>query len=57
VAGKPTAEPCLKAPRLQVDVVVDDEQRARLDLEEASSLAHRVAGHIHVRLGLQEREP
>src|SRR6266511_2722379 len=38
-------------------VVVDDQQRIRLDLEEARRGADRAPGLVHVRLRLQQPQP
>ena len=57
VAGEAAPAPRLQPPGLEVDVVVDDEHALRLDLEEARRRADRAAGLVHVRLGLQQREP
>src|SRR5579871_5708665 len=37
-----------QAPELEVDVVVDDDDVARLDLEEGSRRLHLLARHVHV---------
>src|SRR5829696_9896691 len=57
VAGQSTAEPSLQSAGLEVDVVVDDEERRRLDLEEAGCGSERPSGLVHVGLRLQQREP
>ena len=56
VAREASAAPGLQAAGLEVDVVVDDEQRLGRDLEEPRRLAGRAARLVHVRLGLQQRE-
>ena len=56
VAGKTAASPRLQAAGLQVDVVVDDQQRLGLDLEEAHGRRDGTARLVHVRLRLEQRE-
>ena len=57
VPGEPAAERGLQPALLEVDVVVDDEHRLRRRLEEPRGGADRAARLVHVRLGLEEREP
>ena len=56
VAGEPSAGARLQASRLEVDLVVHDEDRVRVDLEELRSRADRAPRLVHVRLGLQQRK-
>src|SRR5207247_7694483 len=51
------AESRLEPPLLEVDVVVDEERPLGRRLVEAGRSAYRAARLVHVRLGLQEREP
>src|SRR5215208_3174408 len=56
VSGEAASEPGLQPAPLEVDVVVGDEQRSRVDLEETCGRSDRAAGVVHVRLGLEERD-
>src|SRR4051794_41773321 len=57
MAGEAAAGPGLQAPGFEIDVVVDDEHRLGLDLEEATRGGHRATRVVHERLGLEQREP
>src|SRR5439155_18278729 len=57
VAGETTAAPSLQPAGLEVDVVVDDQDRLRRNLEEPCCRGHRAAGLVHVRLRLQQGQP
>ena len=48
--ARPPPQPRLQAPQLEIDLVVHDEQRLRLDLEEPRGGRDRAAGLVHVRL-------
>src|SRR5205823_7301802 len=48
--------PCLQPARLEVALVVDDEDRIRLELVELRRRLHRAARVVHERLGLQQRD-
>ena len=54
-AVPPPSRACRRAER-QVDLVVDDEHRVGLELEELHRGLHGAAGVVHVRLRLQERD-
>src|SRR5439155_10285480 len=56
VAREPSPGPGLETTGLEVDVVVDDEERFGLDLEEARGPSDRAARLVHVGLGLQQRK-
>jgi hypothetical protein len=56
MAGEATAEPRLEPPVLEVDLVVDDENGVRLELEESGGGPDRPAGFVHVRLGLEQAD-
>ena len=51
---QPTAEPSLQATGHEVDVVVDDQEVLRVDLEEPLRGSDRLARDVHVRLGFQD---
>ena len=53
MAGEPAAEARLEPAGLEVALVVDDEDRVRLELEERRRGLDRAAGLVHVRLGLR----
>ena len=54
-ARPPPSRACSR-PSVEVALVVDDEQRVRLELEERDRGLHGAAGVVHVRLGLQQRD-
>ena len=56
VTREPAAEAHLDAAGVEVDVVVDDGDLLRRQLEEARSGGERAAGEVHVRLRLQQCE-
>src|SRR6478752_9622547 len=56
VTREAAAQPELKAPELEVALVVHDEDGVGIDLEEGRRRADRAARLVHVRLGLQEGE-
>ena len=56
MAGEPAAEPDLDAARFEVDLVVHDSDLLGRELEEPGGRGERVAGEVHVGLGLQERQ-
>src|SRR4051812_50146343 len=57
MAGEAAAGPGLQAPGFEIDVVMDDEHRLGLDLEEATRGGHRATRVVHERLGLEQCEP
>ena len=57
VAGEAAAEARLQAADLEVDLVVDDEQVLERRLVERDGGLHRAPGVVHVRVGLEQREP
>src|SRR2546421_6225026 len=57
MAGEAAAGPGLQAPGFEIDVVVDDEHRLGLDLEEPTRCGHGATRVVHERLGLEQREP
>src|SRR4051812_37479218 len=54
VAGEAAVAARLQPPSVEIDLVVDDEDRVRLDLVEARGGADRPPGVVHVRLRLQQ---
>src|SRR5215216_138117 len=56
VPGEPAAAARLQAARLEVDLVVDDENRVGLKLVEASGGADRPARFVHERLRLEQAD-
>src|SRR5205085_5420187 len=56
VTGEAAALSGLQPPEIEVALVVDDEDRVGLDLEEARRGRDGAAGLVHVRLGLQQRD-
>ena len=56
VTGEPAAATGLEPPGLEIALVVDDEDRVRLELVERGGGLHRAAGLVHVRLGLQQAD-
>src|SRR6266511_3449970 len=56
VAREPAAEADLQAARFEVELVVYHEDRAGLELEEASRGGDGLPGEVHVRLRLQQRD-
>ena len=54
--GEATAEPRLEPSRVEVDLVVDDQQIRGLRLEEPDGGTDGASGFVHVRLRLQERD-
>src|SRR5262249_31076186 len=56
VAREAAAAPSLQAPELEIALVVDDEDRVRLDLVELRRGLDRAAGLVHVRLRLQQAD-
>src|SRR5439155_4664043 len=56
VAGEAAATAGLETSEVQVALVVHDEDRVRVDLEEARRSLHRAARVVHVRLGLEQRD-
>ena len=56
VTGQSAAAAGLQPTRLEVDLVVDHENRVRIELVEACGGSHRPAGLIHERVRLQERD-
>src|SRR2546423_15462455 len=57
MAGEAAAGPSLQAPGFEIDVIMDDEHRLGLDLEEATRGGYRATRVVHERLGLEQREP
>src|SRR5690242_12363948 len=56
VAGETAAVLQLEPAEVEVALVVHDQHRVRLDLEELRSGADRAPGLVHVRLGLEQGE-
>src|SRR5581483_3023536 len=57
VPGEAAAAACLEPARLEVGVVVDDEDRVRLEPVEAGGGADRAARLVHERLRLEQADP
>ena len=56
VSGEAAAAAGLQAAELEIALVVHDEDRVRLELEEPCRGLHRAAGVVHERLGFEQRD-
>src|SRR5205814_4649373 len=56
VARQATTAASLQASRLEIDLVVDDEDRVGLELEEAGCRTHGSTRLVHERLGFQQSD-
>src|SRR5262249_21383257 len=57
VTGEASTDPSLKPAGLEIAVVVYDQDRVRLDLEERRCGGYRAPRLVHVRVGREQRDP